>query len=135
MYYYTVHEEFVTVLGLKGVDLLVFSIIYNAVAHMNGFVSITAITNHSGASRSHVCRVLKKFEDQGWITKTPEGRRKKNRYQIKVLTVGQRAKPILASNFTSITKSPVSSNEKDKYYPSKVTSTGDIVRLPIVTNL
>lgn len=133
--YYTVHDVFVTVLGLKGVDLLVFSIIYNAVAHMNGYVSISAIANHSGASRSHVCRVIKKFEDQGWITREPVGRRNKNRYQIKVLSVSSKAMPLLADNHTSHLKSPLGNNERDKYYTSKVTSTSDVMLLPIVNKL
>lgn len=133
--YYVVHEEFVTDLGLRGVDLLVFSIIYNAVAHMKGYVSISAIANHSGASHSHVCRVLKKFEDKGWITREPVGRRHKNRYQIKVLSVGSKAMPLLADNHTSLLKSPLGNSEKDKYYNSKVTSTSDVMLLPVVNKL
>ena len=136
MSYFIIYDVFITLLGLSGIDLLVFSTIYNAVAHLHGDISLSQISKRSGVSHSSVCRILKEFEDKGWISKSPIGRRGKNHYEIYVVKVGHRGIPIASQEDTSSPNmTHVEKNTLDKNCGQADICTSLDVLLPIVNNL
>ena len=137
MSYFIVYDSFVTVLGLKGNELLVFATLYNAVAHLHGDISISQIIKRSGVSHRSVCRILKKFEDNGWISKSSIGRRGKNHYELHKVSVGSGGRPILAQaeDVTSAIKTHDEKKSWDKNYSQDDICTSVELLLPIVNNL
>lgn len=92
--FYSVYDEFVSVLGLRANELHVYAAIYNAVAHMKGYISFTQITKKTGVTRTRVCQIVKSLEERGFIARTSnKGRRRKNNYILKSVTVARDGTP------------------------------------------
>lgn len=133
MTYYTVYDVFVSDLGLRSTELHVYAAIYSAVVHMKGFISITQITKQTGVTRTSVCRIVKSFEERGMLTRTPCGRRRKNKYRLLHLAVDAKGFPRIAtsqSEFTSV-KSTHSKEMLGQNYNYVRTRTSSKPLLPI----
>lgn len=136
MTYYIVYEVFVRELDLRGSELNVFSAIYSAVAHMNGYISISQICRQTGSSRSRVCDAINKLECRGLITRSTEGRRRKNKYSLIGVEVGARGIPKIG--LVQEMTSPQMGHTQygtEQYYCDFRTSTSPKILLPIVNNL
>lgn len=137
MSYYSVYDEFVSKLGLRGGELNVYSVIYNAVAHLNGYISISQIRRRTGISETRVCEVLKKLEDRGLISRASVGHRRKNRYELRGVRVGSDGYPKICINGEEFTSSEIGDdrNLTDQNYFDNGRTTSAKRMLPIVNKL
>lgn len=120
--YFVIFETFVKELNLAGAELLVFAAIYGAVTNMDGYISLKQISSSTSVSKAAVCKIISRFEEKGWLTKSSVGRRRKNKYAIHVVKAGYKNIPVVVGG-------------KDKYLSSSKTANSLQARLPIVNKL
>ena len=151
MSYFIVYDVFVNVLKLKGGNLLVYSAIYSAVAHMNGVISVPQIAGQTGLLECSIYKILNVLESRRLIKRDGNGPHGKNRYSLSGLRVGERGHPVISDeeDGSPLKSSPLKSKPL-KSKPLK-NSEGDVNsigegsifemvtprenRLPIVSNL
>lgn len=135
--YYIIYELFVSRLNLKGSELMVYSLIYSAVAHMDGFISMTQIMRQTGLSITRVYEIVAKLEAQGLISRSAEGFRRKNKYKLYRVTVGADKKPQFKVDPSNDINSNIVKSEKksEKNSSSFQSSNPTKMLLPNVNNL
>ena len=117
--YYIIYDVFVSALGLRSGDLNVYAAIYSAVAHLDGYISISMICRQTGISEPRVCEILKNLEKRGLVTRSAVGYRRKNRYKLNGVTVGAKGFP----EMTTPEKRDVANNTDQNYSDKKRSTT------------
>lgn len=146
MSYFIVYDVFVNILKLKGGNLLVYSAIYSAVAHMNGIISVPQIAGQTGLLECSIYKILNVLESRGLIKREGSGPHGKNRYSLSGVRVGERGHPVISDEEDSsplksspLKSKPIKSSGGDRNFIGEVsifeTVTPRENRLPIVSKL
>lgn len=146
MSYFIVYDVFVNILKLKGGNLLVYSAIYSAVAHMNGVISVPQIAAQTGLLECSIYKILNVLESRGLIKREGNGPHGKNRYSLSGVRVGERGHPVISDEEDSsplksspLKSKPLKRSGGDRNFIGEVsifeTVTPRENRLPIVSKL